>query len=44
MKELDTEMAIEGIPVDGEVTLTAEQKLLIEAAYGFRDTTISTDE
>ncbi|MBS4462818.1 phage major tail protein, TP901-1 family [Aerococcaceae bacterium zg-B36] len=40
LEELDTEMAIEGIPVDGEVTLTAEQKLLIEAAYGFQDTTV----
>lgn len=39
LEELDTEMAIEGVPVEGEATLTEEQKLLIKGAYEFVDTT-----
>lgn len=39
LEELDTEMNIEGVPVDGEVTITDDQKLLIKSAYSFEDTT-----
>lgn len=39
LEELSTEMSIEGVPVEGEATLTEEQKLLIEGAYDFVDTT-----
>lgn len=39
LEELTTEMMIEGKPVKGEATLTEDQKLLIQAAYGFQDTT-----
>lgn len=41
LEELDTEMAIEGVPVEGEATLTDEQKLAIEGAYAFVDTTVN---
>ncbi|MCW6680881.1 phage major tail protein, TP901-1 family [Aerococcaceae bacterium NML130460] len=37
--EVSTSMSIDGVPVDGEVTLTDEQKLLIKAAYEFKDIT-----
>lgn len=43
LEEIDTEMKIEGVPVEGNATLTEEQKLLISAAYGFRDTTMATE-
>lgn len=38
--ELSTTMTIDGKPQEGEATLTEEQKLLIDAAYKFRDTTV----
>lgn len=37
--EVSTSMVIDGIPVEGEATLTEAQKLLIKAAYEFKDTT-----
>lgn len=40
LEELSTEMAIEGVPVEGDATLTEDQKLLISKAYTFEDTTI----
>lgn len=40
LEELETEMAISGKPVEGEVTLTQAQRLLIEKAYEFVDTTV----
>lgn len=40
--EVSTSFVVEGRPVDGEATLTDEQKLLIKAAYDFADTTIGS--
>ena len=37
--EVSTSFSVEGVPVTGEATLTAEQKLLIASAYDFMDTT-----
>lgn len=39
LEELDTELKIEGVPVEGEASLTDDQKLLIKSAYSFEDTT-----
>ena len=41
--EVSTSMSIDGVPVDGEATLTEAQQLLIKAAYEFKDTTTETD-